>query len=455
MADAAGAEVGITIRATDRTSPGFVSAAKGADGLEKKFATFQNTVKAIPERMSKVQGALMSMGGALGEGGGKAAEFGSKIAGLGAMLATGGPIGIGFAAATLVVSAFVSVLDKLNHTGKVAAMTMDEVNQKLAEQGLDPLFIGHKKLNELIKQNEGEYKTWVEQYTAGIDAQVSASDKLREMHLKVAEAARKRRDEEDQRTQAAMEGNQKLNTDFKKLLEDMDKEDEEASESKMQHEADLRAFKMEMADSEYEYQKELDEQKAERAKQVAATIEKVSSHLTAALIADSEEGRNAAVKAAVSAAMDQIQAAAAAGAADAAKGAIKQFPYPYNLVVAAVASAAVYTAIAAFRAKVIHAATGGLLRGGVQGRDSIDVRAMPGELIVRAPVVQEVERRLLSGGPGGAGGGSGLNVFVDVGGVHALHPSSVSQRDLRKIGNAIGTEVVRQQNAGFIKPPRR
>ena len=424
MADAA--QVGITITARDKTAPGFASASKGAEVLEKKFSGLGGVVKTMPEKFSKVQGAMMVMGGAMGEAGGKAAEVGAKISGLAGLLLAGGPFGVGLAVAIGLLAAFQAALEKVLPPIKEiegSLIEMRKLEAKVAAEGMMT------------------FEDWME-------AQKVREDTTKRLDAMKAAAAAKNtkiRDEEDKGEKALADARKKENDDAIRRIENRS----QFRQQKLQADADLE---LELAREQDDKLAEIDEKREARAQAIAAVVTDLSRAAADIMIADSERSAAAARKAFISRALDKIQAAAASGAASAAEGAVEEFPYPYNLIVAAVASAAVYTAIAAFRAKVIGAATGGLITGGTRGRDSVPAMLMPGEVVVRAPIVQEVERRMLGGAPGTSGGGATYNIIVNA---SALDADSLTSVARRKLAVKLGNDIEGQHALGRVRRGRR
>lgn len=445
MADA-GTEVGITIKAHDRTAPGFAAASKGADALEKKFGGLGGAVKQMPEKFSKMSGAMIALGGSASEMGGKTAAAVGQLSNLAVMLASGGALGVGIAAATLAAKGFAEALDLIAEANEEALKSSDAWKRADAIAALDKI---ERDRAAQLKADQDTILLKIEQENAARKRNIAVLDAMAkkqkgiDAERKAAAAERAKKAEDD--VQAEID----LDAALAEEKEAYDQELAESYESRKQHENDLRDFKMEMADSERAYDEEVMAEKEANAQAMAAAITDLSKATTAILIADSEEARDAATKAAISMALDKITAAAASGAASAAEGAIEEFPYPYNLIVAAAASAAVYGAIMAFRAKVLHAASGGLIRGGVPGQDSVPTMLTPGELVVRAPVVQKLER--MAERSTGAGGGDSFHINL---GLQALDPDAVSPVTLRRLAVKLGGEIETMRARGMVRSGR-
>ena len=148
----------------------------------------------------------------------------------------------------------------------------------------------------------------------------------------------------------------------------------------------------------------------------AVMISRIAGSIIAA---DGEEARKAAISNALDIATVTISAKAAEGAAGAFTSAVKELGWFFGPVVGAAAGTAVFASIMALRTQVIGMATG----GAVQGKDSINAKLMPGEVVLPAGFIRDLSRiassrgaaspqpsTFANGDTGGRSAGGGLSV---------------------------------------------
>ena len=511
MADESAPEVGITIKATDKTGPGFASASKGASDLEKKFNGVGGAVRQMPQQFSRASGAISSMGGAFGKMGGAAGMAVGKLTGMASLL-VGGPLGVGIAAVTLAIGAMTVVWDTFqteakesekaivqmsaamdrmhtsvqNQKDALADLT-DEVehygmtaDQRMIEKGEERLQIIDQELeanarliNAMIKrrrsveglnvEDEVQLQKLFETNAAMREVAqtiTATNEALQEkMTLAFAEDEGKlKREKTDKRIAEAQRRDEKAKAEAEKAAIDLARQriDYVKEASEREHAATAKRIEDQMAleREAYEARLKLEDQEAEekeqRAQAVASTISDVSSQLTTDLLSNDERTRKSAVRTAASAAMASIGTAAAKGAADVFASSQKLGPI-LGPIIGAIAAAAVFGSIMTFRSKVIGAASGGLIRGGVAGRDSVPAMLMPGEIVMPTPVAQQFQR--MAAGRGG-GGGTSMNTTVNHYnvGIQALDVSSVSESQLSKVALRLGEKQEIHRSRGRLKP---
>ena len=363
MSDAA-ANVGITITATDKTGPAFAAATKGADLMATKFAGVGNVVKRMPEQFSKVSAALMVSGTSFGQLGGSVGAAMGKLSGLAGLIA-GGPVGIAIAGVTIAVAAAAKALGDYGDAAAKAGEKSRELWEKEAEHAR--FLRGIRESNKAESDKER-------------DEANDAEDKRR----REAAALVKQYEEENRAAtvKAAEENAAKLRT----IAEAEKAYNAQQIEEQMAVERAAFEAKEKAGEEEAEIQKE-------RAMAVGRAIENVSGHMTSILMADTDERRKAAISAALDEAQAAIVAKAASGAAKAFEGA-QSLPFPANLIVGPAVAAVVGAAIMALRSQ-IKLAQGGLVTGGVPGKDSVPALLMPGERVL--------SKAQVAGGMGGGG----------------------------------------------------
>jgi hypothetical protein len=151
---------------------------------------------------------------------------------------------------------------------------------------------------------------------------------------------------------------------------------------------------------------------------IVAVIEHTKDLKTAAL-----DTMRAIARAALQAMIGFVVAKAVEGAASAYKDAIERFGVA-GILVGAGAAAVAFAAILALTSKAKGYAKGGVITGGVPGRDSVPIIGMPGERVLTVQQTQAFDRfvgmldRVMSGagtasqGGGGGGGGGGDRTVV-------------------------------------------
>ena len=84
-----------------------------------------------------------------------------------------------------------------------------------------------------------------------------------------------------------------------------------------------------------------------------------------------------------------IQSEAAKAAASAFKSVMEVVPFPINVILAPIVAAGAFVAVTAFEALGGFAA-GGMVTGGIRGRDSVPAMLMPGEYVLPTHVVDSI-----------------------------------------------------------------
>jgi len=423
MADAA-ARVGITIDATDKTSPAFNSASKGAGRLTSRFKSMAPHLKALPESAGKASAALLLLQGSTGQMSAGVADAVNKIGALVAMMAVGGPLGIGIAAITLGLLGVQKILEAVRPPLKDDVDEFAEMNShfRAGVTHIKPLITGFNELRRAMDQVTEANRSWRQASDDALDAATSASRLLRENEEKLAakrEArfARReaRRKEEETARDAAAKAEAERLTRVAAVADDLIAKRESTRQILLaRQEADAKFLDAKLTESEGK--------RRTAAVQTANVVANASANLAAAVIANDKDAKRAAISAAIDVAQAKIVAAAASGAANAFEGAQK-LPFPANVIVGPAVAAVVLAAILAFRSK-INLAQGGLVQGGTPGRDSIPALLRPGERVL----TPEQQRD----GAGGGGGGDTYNFSMPT-----LMPSVTEGRRMAK-------EVVKQ-----------
>lgn len=225
--------------------------------------------------------------------------------------------------------------------------------------------------------------------------------------------------EEDVAAQAELD---QIDIDSKRVLREQDRQELEAKlltdkETERKVATDVLAERIKQRNAELEDRK--------RYGIAVSTIASVlrSNEITAAKSLSDElvglaNSKNATLKAiGKAAAISSIVINTAASAVTIAKQVIEVIPFPVNIPIAAALSAARIAYGAEQIANVSAAAEGGLVSGGIPGKDSVPILAQPGELIVPAaltPSFLDVVRGGVPGAPGGGSGDSQLAVLQSI-----------------------------------------
>lgn len=355
-----------------------------------------NEAKRMGEGFSKSAAALRLVDSAAGQMGGKIADAAGKITGLASIAAAGGPFGLALAAVAGGLALWTKGLDLLYGNTEKTKSSIDELNEHIDDQDrkLKPLMGTYRELQKLMEKAEGAQKSFDESFREGFDARAAINAKINAMEEKAADrrekraAARKKRMAEEKK---ALEARASLMMRLEeRIASGLNEIDEANAERRIKLTNDVAAA-----------QEKADEERVDRAQAVGDAVGDVATGLTAVMLANTKEEKNAAI----SAALDQLQAHAVEGAAAAASSAASSLPFPASVIVPPIAGAAVYAAITAIRSKI------GFQRGGYTGDGppgEVAGVVHRGEYVVPAPIVQQVRRGM------GGGGTTVINNFNSV-----------------------------------------
>jgi hypothetical protein len=148
-------EVGLIITAKDKASAALKAIGstgrKSLGSLQLSSKKAGDTLKALPEQLGKSSTALLLFQNSVGQMGGKAADAANKLTAVAGLVASGGPIGIGLAAATVAVGAASWAWSEYTEEAERARQAQQDLNEmiRIGAQGLD-------KIDEAIRAASDE-----------------------------------------------------------------------------------------------------------------------------------------------------------------------------------------------------------------------------------------------------------------------------------------------------------
>lgn len=409
------------------------------DRISGPMKTVGKEAQKMSEGFQRSSAALNLIGNAASEAGGKVGGFIGKAAGLVAMAGSSGPFGAALAAVTAGLAAWSFGLEKLLGPIGEAKTSTDELNEQIDDQDkkIKPLIDQHNELAKALQKTAEAQRDVEAEFRSGFDASMGMSARLRQMHESEAKrladsavAQRKAEDMADERRREMARGRvEHVNNviDFEKRRNEKAINDQMAAE------------------------REAYEEKIRLQEQAASLIGDAIAQVVAASISGSEEQKRAAVAAAVT----QIAASLAKGAAEAI-AAHAGIPF-VGPALGAVAAAAIVALITQFRGGFAH---GGTVEGGVPGRDSVPIMAQQGEVVIPVGLAAPLRSVLNSRGPRSSSGhayatggtvSASSSTSAPMGGVTLVQNNTIPASDLqtRRAAKALAKEMRKMSRRGM------
>jgi hypothetical protein len=342
----------------------------------------------------------------------------NKIGALVGLMAVGGPLGLAIGAIAVGLAGVTAALEALFPEVVEAKDEFAEFNETVTDstRKMQPLIDKHDELRKALEETTEATRTWQQATDEALASGVGGLKSIREFQERLAEQRRKAAEERKKESDERDARQKKQIADENAGMIALQKTEQAALDARFQaHVAFLKnraaeidsfvaarnsqrdaALARELADAQF-LDAKLSEAEATRlasAERTAQTLGAVSENLATAIISNDEDIAKASVSAAIDAATASIVASAASGAAKAFES-LAGVPI-VGPALGAVAAGVVSAAILAFRSQV-SLAQGGVVTGGIPGKDSVQATLMPGERVISKPNAEDPFRQQPSG----------------------------------------------------------